>query len=284
MLTFLLISMRPKQWVKNLFVFGPLLFVKAFTDTEKVALTSLAFVCFCIAGSAVYLLNDCLDKEKDRQHPIKKHRPLASGKLSAFIALTASLLLGGASLWGGFMLNRSFGWVLLGYLLLNLFYSLKLKDMIILDVFCISIGFVLRVVGGAAVIAVPVSVWILACTFFLALFLAVNKRKNELTLGGGETREVLRAYSPEMLEYMNMVSLSATVITYAFYTFSSEHSRLLMLTIPIVLYGLFYYLAALARQPEGAGDPTSIVLKETNLQVTVMLWVLVSGAILLLAN
>ncbi len=280
----LFISMRPKQWVKNLFVFAPLLFVKAFTDIDKVTLAGFAFALFSLAGSAIYLINDCLDKKSDEAHPTKKHRPIASGRLSPRIALAFAALLGAGSLWGSFILDRNFGYVLSGYILLNVLYSLRLKHLIVLDVFSIALGFVLRVVGGAVVIKVPVSVWILACTFFLALFLAVNKRKSELGLKEGETRSVLKSYTPEALHYMTMVSLSATVITYVFYTFSSEHSRLLMLTIPVVLYGLFYYTAVLSREAPGGGDPTAIVLRERPLQIAVVIWIFMSGTILLFAN
>ncbi len=278
------ISMRPKQWVKNLFVFAPLLFVKAFTDMDKVRLALFAFILFSLAGSAIYLINDCLDQKSDRLHPTKKNRPIASGKLSRKTAFVFAVLLGAGALAGSFVLNVNFGYVLSGYVLLNVLYSLKLKHLIVLDVFSIALGFVLRVVAGAVVIGVPVSVWILACTFFLALFLAVNKRKSELGLKDGETRSVLKSYTPEVLGYMHLVCLSATVITYVLYTFSSEHSRLLMLTIPVVLYGLFYYTAVLSREGASGGDPTAIVLRERPLQIAVALWVGMSGLILLFAN
>ncbi len=278
------ISMRPKQWVKNLFVFAPLLFVKAFTDLDKVELALFAFVLFCFAGSAIYLVNDCLDRKSDSLHPTKKNRPIASGKLSREVALISAVLLGAGALALSFTVNVNFGYVLSGYVLLNVLYSLKLKHLIVLDVFSIALGFVLRVVAGAVVIGVPVSVWILACTFFLALFLAINKRKSELGLKDGETRSVLKSYTPEALGYMHLVSLSATVITYVLYTFSSEHSRLLMLTIPVVLYGLFYYTAVLSREGASGGDPTAIVLRERPLQIAVALWVGMSGLILLFAN
>ena len=283
-LSYLFVSMRPKQWVKNLFVFAPLLFVKAFTDMDKVRLALFAFILFSLAGSAIYLINDCLDQKSDRLHPTKKNRPIASGKLSRKTAFVFAVLLGAGALAGSFVLNVNFGYVLSGYVLLNVLYSLKLKHLIVLDVFSIALGFVLRVVAGAVVIGVPVSVWILACTFFLALFLAVNKRKSELGLKDGETRSVLKSYTPEVLGYMHLVCLSATVITYVLYTFSSEHSRLLMLTIPVVLYGLFYYTAVLSREGASGGDPTAIVLRERPLQIAVALWVGMSGLILLFAN
>lgn len=272
-------SMRPRQWIKNLFIFAPLVFVRAFFDLEKVVAVVAAFILFSFASSAVYLANDIADREKDRVHPTKKKRPIASGELSPIAAAIAAAALAVISLAGAFYLQSSFGLVILGYLLLNLLYSFALKRLLIVDVFSIALGFVLRVVGGAAVIGVPVSVWILLCTFFLTLFLAINKRKAEQSVFGAEARFVLGAYPPLLLEQMNTVSLSATIIAYALYTFNSEHSRLLMATIPVALYGLFYYLYASGR--EDTSDPTDIVLSKRPLQIAIAVWALSSFAILL---
>lgn len=275
-------SLRPRQWIKNLFVFAPLLFVRAFSDPGKVALAVLACILFSCASSAVYLFNDIVDRDKDRLHPTKRNRPIASRRLSIPLAASVATFLAAIALIGGLYLSRSFGLVILGYVLLNLLYSFALKRFIIVDVFSIALGFVLRVVGGAVVISVPVSVWILLCTFFLTLFLAIHKRRTEQRVIGTETRAVLNGYSPLLLEHMNAVSLSATIIAYTLYTFSSEHSVWFMSTVPIVLYGLFYYLHA-SSQDDG-GDPTDIVLSERPLQLAIALWALVSFAILSFAG
>lgn len=276
--------MRPKQWLKNLFVFAAIIFVREFTNTEKVVLTIWAFVLFSLASSAIYLVNDLVDLKKDRLHPVKKFRPLAAGQLSPWLAGTAAILLGGVAIAGGFYLNYLFGLTISAYVLLNLLYSFVLKNLIVIDVFTIAVGFVLRVAAGAAVILVPVSIWIILSTFFFTLFLAVNKRRTELAVSAdGGTRSVLKYYSPALLNQMNIVSLSATIITYTFYTFSSEHSRLLMLTVPIVLYGLFYYLHVLDRTPQKESGPTEVFLREKNLQLTVLVWVIIAVLILLLS-
>lgn len=281
----LFVSMRPKQWVKNLFVFAALLFVKAFDDPEKILLTIEAFILFSLVSSAVYLVNDVVDRKGDRLHPTKRNRPIAAGKLSSSVAVLAAVIFSAASLTVSFYIDLWFGIVVLLYATLNLMYSFLLKRLVILDVGAIALGFVLRVVGGAAVIAVPVSVWIILCTFFLTFFLAVNKRKRELSLYGSTgTREVLTSYTTDFLELLSTVSLSTVIITYTFYTFSTQHSRLLMLTVPIVLYGLFYYIHALSRNKEEDADPTDVVLRERNLQITILVWVVVSLAILYLAS
>ncbi len=282
MLKNLFISMRPKQWIKNLFIFSALLFVREFTKLDKILLALEAFVLFCLASSAVYLFNDLLDLPKDREHPLKKHRPLASGNISKQAVGSAAFLLLLISIAAGFYLNIPFGYALLAYLILNLLYSLKLKEIIILDVFSIAIGFVFRVVAGAVVIDVPFSVWLILCTFFLTLFLAINKRKNEYAFDSTSgARRVLSEYSIPFLDQISIVSLSATIISYTFYTFSSEHSKLLMVTVPIVLYGLFYYLFVMSQKREGDNGPSDVFLRERNLRLTVLIWILVVGLILL---
>ena len=274
--------MRPKQWTKNLFLFAALFFVKAFTDLDKVLLAAEAFALFCLASSAVYLLNDIADLPKDREHPLKKLRPLAAGKINVSIVAVMAVLLGAPAIIGGFYLNFWFGLTVVGYVLLNISYSLLLKNLIILDVFTIAIGFVIRVVAGAVAISVPFSSWLILCTFFLTLFLAINKRKGELLFNSASgNRSVLRNYSVGFLDQMSLIALSATIISYTFYTFSSEHSKLLMLTVPIVLYGLFKYLF-IVNESQGADDgPSDIFLRESSLQLTVLVWIIVSAIILI---
>ncbi|MDO8430342.1 MAG: decaprenyl-phosphate phosphoribosyltransferase [bacterium] len=278
----LLISMRPKQWTKNLFLFTALFFVKAFTDLDKVLLATEAFALFCLASSAVYLLNDIADLPKDREHPFKRLRPLAAGKINAALVAVMAVLLGASAIIGGFYLNFWFGLTVVGYILLNIAYSLLLKNLIILDVFTIAIGFVIRVVAGAVAINVPFSSWLILCTFFLTLFLAINKRKGELLFNSASgNRSVLRNYSAGFLDQMSLIALSATIISYTFYTFSSEHSKLLMLTVPIVLYGLFKYLF-IVNESQGADDgPSDIFLREFSLQLTVLVWIAAVALVLL---
>lgn len=273
--------MRPKQWIKNLFIFAALVFVKGFFDLEKVFLAITAFILFCLASSAVYLLNDIVDLPKDREHPFKKFRPLAAGKISPWFLGAAAAILAAVAVLAGFYLNFWFGLTVVAYILLNIAYSLYLKNLIILDVFTIAIGFVIRVVAGAVVINVPFSSWLILCTFFLTLFLAINKRKGELLLGADASRAVLKDYSPAFLDQMGMVALVATIISYTFYTFSSEHSKLLMLTVPIVLYGLFYYHFIMSRKMEGDSGPSEVFLRERNLQVTVLFWIVAVALILI---
>lgn len=278
----LFISMRPKQWTKNLFLFAALFFVKAFTDLDKVLLATEAFALFCLASSAVYLLNDIADLPKDREHPLKKLRPLAAGKINSAMVAVMAVLLGVSAIIGGFYLNSWFGLTVVGYVLLNIAYSLLLKNLIILDVFTIAIGFVIRVVAGAVAINVPFSSWLILCTFFLTLFLAINKRKGELLFNSASgNRSVLRNYSTGFLDQMSLIALSATIISYTFYTFSSEHSKFLMLTVPIVLYGLFKYLF-IVNESQGADDgPSDIFLRESSLQLTIIVWIIASAIILM---
>ncbi|MEK7208041.1 MAG: decaprenyl-phosphate phosphoribosyltransferase [Patescibacteria group bacterium] len=285
MLKQVFISLRPRQWLKNFFVLAPLVFARGFGEPERVLAAVEAFALFCAASSAVYLVNDILDRDLDRLHPRKANRPVASGRLSVVHAALFAFVLGAAALTGGFLQNTLFGFSIAGYLLLQLLYSFVLKRLIILDVFSVAAGFVLRVAAGAAAISVPVSVWIVLCTFFLTLFLAVNKRRGEHSRAYGvSARPSLGAYPSGVLELMSTVGLSATVITYALYSFSSEHSRLLMLTVPIVLYGLFYYAAAIARGGDDSPDPTDVLLREAPLKWSVALFLAAALSVLLFAR
>lgn len=276
------VSMRPKQWMKNFFIFSALLFVREFYDLNKLQTVSIAFVLFCLTSSAVYLLNDMCDLSRDRLHPLKRTRPLAAGKITARKVCFAAFVLTFVSLILSFYLDRTFGWILGGYVLLNILYSLFLKNIIVLDVIVIAIGFVLRVIAGAVIIHVPFSTWLVLCTFFLTLFLAINKRRSECALDMAQgSRMVLKEYSASLLEQMNIVALASTVISYTFYTFSSEHSKLFIITIPIVLYGLFYYLFAVDKQKEGDNGPSDVFLRERPLQLTVLAWILIIILILI---
>lgn len=281
----LIISMRPKQWIKNLFLFAAIIFVKQFLDIEKLTAVFEAFIIFCLASGAVYLINDAADLPYDRKHPEKRFRPIASGAVPPSAAIFAALAFAALSVFWSFYINNLFAYAVISYLALNLLYSFYLKQFVIIDVIVIALGFVIRVIAGAVAINVVFSVWLILSTFFLTLFLAISKRKNELAhLEGAETRAGLAQYSPAFLDQMNTVVLPSTIITYAFYTFSSEHSKLLMVTIPIVLYGLFRYLFLINIKERSDDGPTDDFLLDKNLLITVFIWLIVSAAIILYAK
>lgn len=277
--------MRPKQWIKNLFLFAAIIFVKQFLDIEKLTAVFEAFIIFCLASSAIYLVNDVVDAPYDRRHPQKRLRPIAAGELPVSGAVFAAAVFGALAIFWSFYINNFFAYTVISYLALNLLYSFYLKRFVIIDVIIIALGFVVRVIAGAVAISVVFSVWLILSTFFLTLFLAISKRKNELAhLEGVETRAGLAQYSLAFLDQMNTVVLPSTIITYAFYTFSSEHSKLLMVTIPIVLYGLFRYLFLINIKERNDDGPTDDFLLDKNLLITVLVWLIVSAIIILYAK
>lgn len=277
----LFLLLRPKQWVKNLFVFAALVFVRQFTDIGKVQIVALAFVAWCLVASALYIVNDVKDLRADREHPKKRFRPLPAGqvKVSTALLLSLGLLVGGGVL--AYYLQPLFALSLAGYASLMLLYTFFLKQQVILDIITLALGFVLRVVSGAVVIAVSFSPWLIFCTFFLMLFLGVSKRKTELRVLGSATatRSVLASYSLPLLDQMIVVALPLTLMTYTLYTFFSEHSRWLMITVPMVLYGLFRYLLITnAKQADNDG-PTDDIFSDRPLQITVFVWLVVGMAV-----
>jgi|SRR3989338_5658979 len=281
----IILSMRPKQWVKNFFIFAALIFVYEFTNIDKILLTVSAFVIFCLVSSATYLINDIIDLPSDRKHPAKKFRPIASGKVSSTLALFLSIILLIFALWWAVELNKWFSLVVIAYFLLNLLYSLFLKRVVILDVIVIALGFVLRVIAGAVIINVAFSPWLVFCTFFLTLFLATGKRKGELMCyNTEETRQVLSQYSLPLVDQINMVVLPLTLMTYTLYTFNSEHSRLLMVTVPIVLYGLLRYLFILNTKKINDNGPADDFFSDNGLKGAVFLWLVVVFFVLLYAK
>lgn len=278
-LTYIVVSMRPKQWVKNFFVFAALLFAREFTNANIVVLAVLAFAIFCLASSGVYFLNDVADREYDRMHPKKSVRPIAAGRIGVMSAVVIGFVLLFFSGISAFLMNSMFGFTVLGYITLNLLYSFSLKNIVIVDVIAIAFGFVLRVIGGAVAINVTFSPWLIFCTFFLTLFLAVSKRRNELLLSH-DTRKVLGSYSLIFLDQMNNVVLPLTLVTYTFYTFSSEHGELLMLTVPVVLYGMFRYLYIAERKQVSDDGPVDDLFSDKSLVATIAVWVLMVIVIL----
>jgi 4-hydroxybenzoate polyprenyltransferase len=272
-------SLRPAQWTKNLFVLAGLLFGRRLFDPQSVLLAASAFAIFCALSSAVYLINDVLDREADRVHPLKSARPIASGALKPRVALLAAGLLSAASILAALVFSPVLGIVAGAYLLLLAFYSMWLKHIVIVDVLTIAAGFVLRAVAGAVAVSVPISHWLLVCTTLLALFLALSKRRHELTLlAGGATghRRILEEYSPYLLDQMVGVVTASTLVAYAIYATSTETAERLGttrlgLTIPFVLYGIFRYLY-LVHQKRGGGSPAEMLLTDRPLLICVGLW------------
>lgn len=274
----LLKTMRPKQWTKNIFVWAALVFDVKLFQPQPFLRTLLTFVLFCLISSAVYIINDLVDIEKDRLHPEKRRRPLASGALSPRLAaLTAALLILislPAALWTGVWLTA----ILYGYLLLMIAYSFWLKNIVIVDVMTIAAGFVLRVAAGVAVVeAERFSPWIYFCMVLLALFLGLGKRRQEIMLmaeNSGNTRSILAHYNLRFVDEMLSLVSASTVLTYALYTFSAPNlpsNHAMMLTVPFVLYGLFRYLYLI--HVKGETDPPDVVvLKDRPLQIDVLLF------------
>jgi 4-hydroxybenzoate polyprenyltransferase len=276
-----LISLRPRQWAKNLLVFAGLLFGLRLFDVMAVERALAAFGIFCLLSGAVYLINDIADRDSDRQHPHKAQRPIASGALSVPAALTSAIVLALVALAGAFALGPSFFVVAALYLALLCLYSGPLKHIVIIDVLTIAMGFVLRAVAGAVAVGVEISHWLLVCTILLALFISLAKRRHELLLladGAANHRPILGEYSPYLLDQMIAVVTASTLIAYVFYTISPETEQKfgthwLGLTVPFPIYGIFRYLY-LVHQREGGGSPADLLLTDRPLLVCVTLWAL----------
>jgi 4-hydroxybenzoate polyprenyltransferase len=272
-------SLRPRQWTKNLLVFAGLIFSRGLHEPVLLARSTLAFVLFCLLSGGVYLINDVLDAERDRAHPQKRHRPVASGRVRPSVALAAGLLLLVGATLAAFALSLRLGVVALAYAALLTAYSIGLKHVVIVDTLIIAGGFVLRALAGVVVLDIEFSYWLLFCTILLALFLTFGKRRHELlALEGGATdhRPILSEYSPQLLDQMIAVVTASTLMAYALYTMAPDtHARLgttrLPLTIPFVLYGIFRYLYLLYRRDLG-GNPSEHLLTDRALLVAVALW------------
>ncbi len=273
-----LVSLRPHQWTKNLVVLAALAFSKHLFDGDAVTRAALAFATFCALSGAVYILNDLVDLERDRLHPRKRTRPIASGELPVAAARASALLLVALGLLGASRLGPGFVACALAYLALNLAYSYVLKDVVILDVLAISLGFVLRAVAGALAIQVVFSDWLLVCTILLALFLSLAKRRHELATleDAAGHRQALAEYSPYLLDQMISVVTASCLTAYAFYTLAPETVKKygtdrLALTIPFVIYGIFRYLYLVHRKEQG-GNPSDVLLTDRPLLAAVGLW------------
>jgi 4-hydroxybenzoate polyprenyltransferase len=282
-------SLRPQQWIKNVAIFAAVVFARKFTDPSLVLRTAGAFAAFCLVSSSHYIFNDLMDIEEDRLHPVKSKRPLASGRLKKGPAVAAMLVLGAAGLGLAAWISLPFFLMCAGYLVLQVLYSVRLKHVVILDVFVVAAGFVIRVLAGAIVIRVLISSWLLICTMLLSLFLAMGKRRHEIVFLEGEApnhRPILKEYTTNFLDQMISVVTASTLVAYCLYTISEETvaklgTRNMILTVPFVLYGIFRYLYLIHLRSEG-GSPEHLILKDKPLLVDVFLWGAASIAIVAL--
>lgn len=275
----LLITMRPHQWVKNLFIFAPLLFGRKLVDAAAVGNSLLAFAAFCLLASGLYIINDIVDAEEDRAHPEKRFRPISSGALPVAFAVVSAIVLIAAAFWIAASIGFGVFAVAALYFILTLGYCLALKRVILLDGMTISAGFVLRIVGGALAIGVMPTHWLIVCAYLLALFLAFTKRRQEILMledGAADHREVLKQYSVRYLDQVNNILISAAIVCYALYTVAPETvarfgtTGLIYGTV-FVIYGMLRYMA-LIKNPKNGGNPSHMLLHDKPLLLTVAGW------------
>jgi 4-hydroxybenzoate polyprenyltransferase len=283
----LLISLRPEQWTKNLFVFAGAVFGGQLLDLQAMVRAVAAFLVFCALSGVVYVFNDLADRDADQRHPLKRLRPIASGRLSPTLAFFAALALVSVALTASLLLSPLFALTAGAYLSLLALYSVWLKHLVIIDALTIAGGFVLRAAAGAVAVSVPISHWLLVCMTLLALFLALSKRRHEITLladGATSHRPILEEYSPYLLDQMIAVVTASTLVAYSVYSTSAETAERLKttrlgITIPFVLYGIFRYLY-LVHQKRAGGSPADLLLTDRPLLVCVGLWALCVALIL----
>jgi len=284
---YFLISLRPYQWSKNLLVFAALIFSGHLFEKSYLENSFLIFIVFCMVSGSIYIFNDIKDRKEDVLHPEKKNRPIASGKLvlpiawsGAFITITLSIIL-------ALLINQNVLYIIGFYLILTIFYTLKLKHVVILDILIVAIGFVLRAVAGAVAIQVYISPWLLVCAFFLALFLVIGKRRNELIVLKDDAinhRKILEEYNPKLLDQMISVVTATTIVSYALYTLDSHtverfHTTNLIFTIPFVILGVFRYFYLIYKKDMG-GRPEKILINDRGILLTVLVWIIVVGIII----
>ncbi len=276
--------LRPKQWTKNLLLFAALVFARKLLDPQAAITAALAFVAFCLASSSVYVLNDLIDAERDRLHPEKRHRPIASGQVSSYAAVALSVVLTLGALGMGFWIGFEFGVSIVIYLTLSHFYSATGKHIVILDTMLVAIGFVLRAIAGALAIDVPFSDWFVLCTLFVALFIALSKRKAELQVSGANSRArpVLAKYTANSLTAFTGTSMAAAVISYSLYVQdvlddNGSQFRLLLFTVPIVIVAIFRYFL-LVDSGRAGEKPEETLLKDRPLQLSILGFVVVAIA------
>ena len=283
LIAYVLRSVRPKQWVKNLVLFAPLIFAAQFFVMESVTRAVLAFVMVCLVTSAIYIVNDIRDRDEDRAHPTKKRRPIASGALSVHFAGFVALVLFGAGLSLAWLLGTPTILALSALLVVNAVYVLGGKRIAILDVMLIGTSFVTRVLVGAAAIGVPASAWLLLTLFFLATYLGFTKRASEARLGQNNTRHALKDYTPAFLDHARSATLAVTLALYTLYTFDSPYSPAMAATVPFVFFGLLRYQAIVDADNGKNDGPSDHIYLDRQLQVAICAWAVTVIAIILFA-
>jgi 4-hydroxybenzoate polyprenyltransferase len=269
---------RPEQWVKNLFLFAGLIFSRHFIYFNDVLRSVLGFLVFCILSGAIYVINDIFDRDLDRQHPIKRNRPVASGAISVKLGIVYGIILMIIGLILAYFIDKIFFLTAILYVMLMLFYSMGIKQVVILDILFVAAGFVIRVVAGAAIIRVDISSWLLLCTLFLSLFLVVAKRRSELVNVGESSRGSLQEYSPALLDMFMAIVTTATIVSYALYTLDTQTiqkfgTRNMIFTVPYVVYGIFRYLFLVYQNQRGE-SPESIIIQDKPLIINLLLWII----------
>ncbi len=279
-------TLRPKHWVKNIVVFAALIFSESFFNLEKDIKALLTFFLFCLLSGSSYIINDILDRGKDKKHPKKSKRPIASGKLNILSAIVIALVFTILSLIVGYFIDYFLGLILSLYFLSTLLYSFWLKKVFLLDIFIISFGILMRALAGAVAIQVRISPWFIISTMLLALFLALNKRKAELKLtkiNNACTREVLKEYTIQYVDYLITIISAAIIVSYALYTFNSVHSDQMLWTIPFIIYGVFRYIY-LTEVKDYGGQLSEALFKDAPLIIDISLWGVIIVLILVLFN
>lgn len=273
-------SLRPQQWIKNFFIFAAIIFSRNIFNLPLLLKAVIAFIAFCVLSSSLYILNDLKDLEEDKHHPIKSKRPLASGRLKKSHAILSFVILSSLGFILAVTLNRNFFIIALVYFILQIAYSFRLKHVVILDVFVIAAGFLIRVVAGGLAIEVSLSSWLLICTTLLALFLALGKRRHELVLleeEASDHRPILEEYNPYFLDQLIAVVTASIVIAYCLYTIDAKTvakfgTTNLLYTVPFVFYGIFRYLYLIHQKSKG-GSPETLILKDKPLLIDIFLWI-----------
>lgn len=277
---------RVKHWIKNLFLFAPLIFSHHLFDANYLLIVIRAFFAFCFVSSVVYIINDIADCEQDKNHPVKKNRPLPAGRISKPTALIISTLFFAGMIILAYGMNTKFKLAIITYFVINIFYSFKLKQIVLIDIFFIAFGFMIRIIAGGWAIDVHISNWLILTTLFLSLFLAVTKRRCELAVleNNSSTRKVLSDYSIHFADQMATIAAAGTVISYALYTVSDRTKEIfqtenLIFTTPFVVYGIFRYLYLVHKKNLGE-NPTNVFTSDISMIVNIILWIITSIAII----
>jgi len=272
---------RVKQWIKNLFIFAPLVFSKNLFNSNLFLKTFISFILLSLLTSGLYIFNDIIDLENDKHHPVKKERPLAKGYFSKKFAYSTAIIFVSFSLLFSLFLDYKLTLIFIFYMLINILYTIYLKRIVIIDVFIIALNFTLRIYSGSIVTGINISSWLVLCTLFLSLFLGFSKRRFEiisLKENANKHREVLSSYSIELLDKIIVVLSTSTILSYALYTVSSEtkekFGESLVFSIPFVIYGILRYLYLIYKTNEG--EPTKLVTEDIPLLLTILLWIITS--------